>query len=730
MKAAWQILPVSEPWERWRAESGEQPPNFDALPSIPELPDPLVWQEEGQARRIRTPAEWGRQRERILALFHHWVFGTVPPPPGNVRAVVLDEHEEPGVTVRHVRLEFGPEHRAHLAAELILPRTPGPFPVFLTQHNHRHWALIAVSRGYVACAYAGADSADDTDQIAANYTGYDWSRLTRRAWAGSRCIDYLVTLPEVDRARIAIAGHSRNGKQSLIAAALDERISVVISSSSGAGGACSYRGFSEAQFGEGIELLTRVFPDWLHPRLRFFAGQEQKLPVDNHELIALAAPRACLISTALNDSVESTWDIQRVYQLARPVYQLLEHGERLGLIWRHGTHETRAADIERYLDWCDTHFGRHKYEFPVRLLHACNWDAWQNTSDEAIRPEQYPIRGLDDHLNGPDGAPLRTLEEWRFHRPELQKQISWALGEPPPSAASPAGSYGTAPAWANAMLGRGSAAEGLEKQSLVFGEYLNGDLYAPADWMGSAEKRPAILWLPPLSLSNGYGAGYRRGEQPYLSLARQGYVLFAFDPIGMGRRIEEGERFYERHPRWSLLGKMVHDARRAVDALGGLPFVDPARIFAVGFGLGGAVTLFLAALDERVAGAASVCGFTPLRLDIPDNGTGGLRRWSHDLALMPRLGFFLGHEGRLPFDFHEVLALIAPRPALVVSPQLDREATPADVRACVAAARPVYERYPAGERLTLEEPEDYNRFGPEMQALMHRWLATVTSREQ
>ncbi|MCL6431854.1 MAG: Eco57I restriction-modification methylase domain-containing protein, partial [Anaerolineae bacterium] len=103
--------------------------------------------------------------------------------------------------------------------------------------------------------------------------------------------DYLGTVPQADRLRIALTGHSRNGKQSLIAAALDERIALVISSSSGAGGAMPARYFSEQHLGEGIELLTRRFPDWFHPRLRFFVGREDRLPVDLHELVALK--RAC-----------------------------------------------------------------------------------------------------------------------------------------------------------------------------------------------------------------------------------------------------------------------------------------------------------------------------------------------------------------------------------------------------------------------------------------------------
>src|SRR6185295_17489684 len=128
------------------------------------------------------------------------------------------------------------------------------------------------------------------------------------------------------------------------------RIKAVISSSSGAGGACSYRLFSETQFGEGIENITRAFPEWLHPRLRFFAGRENKLPIDQPELIACIAPRPCLISSALNDTVESVWAVEQTIRSARRAYELNERSGELVLRVRPGGHETRAEVIESYLD--------------------------------------------------------------------------------------------------------------------------------------------------------------------------------------------------------------------------------------------------------------------------------------------------------------------------------------------------------------------------------------------
>jgi len=717
------ILPPSPPWEAWLAETGELPPDFDSLSSVPDLPDPLVHEMNGRQVPITDPADWPERREELKALFHHWVLGRVPPPPDDLHARVLGEQKEAGATVREVELAFGPGWQASIRLELLIPDGSGPHPVFMTQHNHREWALIALRRGYVGCVYAGADSRDDTDTFVAAYPGYDWSRLARRAWAASRCVDYLTTVPEADVQRIALTGHSRNGKQSLIASALDERIAVVISSSSGAGGAMTARFKSGQHFGESIELLTRVFPDWFHPRLRFFVGREHKLPVDMHELVALSAPRPCLLSIALNDGVESTWAMQQTYLAVQRVYRLLGAEERLRILWRPGSHETSPAVIERYLDWCDTHFGRGTYSLPERFIHPWNWEAWREASGERVTVADFPRRGLDDALILDNGSPVRDVAGWERRREQARAQVRWMLGAAPPAASGPGDDYGVEPSHVASLLGREAAGQDLEKVQVAFGEYISGDVYVPAGLPAAGRQAPAVLWLHPFSFSNGYVGWYPWWEeQVFRTLARAGFVVFCFDQIGCGRRIEEAEGFYQRHPHWSLLGKMVRDARAALDVVVGLPYVDKEQVWGVGYSLGSLVGLHLGALDERLAGFASVCGPPPFRLDVEGKGTGGMHRWSHLYMLLPRLGFFVREEARVPYDVHHLFASLAPRPLLVVSPQLDRDAALEDVTQAVEAARRVYALYGAAERLEQVAPEDYNHFSPEMQALAIDWL--------
>jgi dienelactone hydrolase len=699
------MFPASAPWDEWLQRTGALPPDFATMPREPGLPDPLTF---SSGERVRSRAAWRTRRAELLRLFEEYVIGTVPPPPGNVRVASREVKDEPGVAVEQAALEFGPEHRARLHLEVIRPHGAGPFPVFLTQANHRRWALVAVSRGYMGVVYAGADVDDDTGAWTTVWPERDWTKLTRRAWAASRCIDYLETRTDVDRARIALTGHSRNGKTSLIAAALDERIAAVISSSSGAGGACTYRLFSETQFGEGIELITRTFPDWLHPRLRFFAGRESYLPIDQHELVACIAPRPCLIATALNDNVESVWAVEQTVNAARPVYAMFGAPAALALRYREGTHTARAEDIEGYVDWLDTRFGRAPVRGPRAPSNATSapiyptYADWLQLSGERIRPRDFPATH----------EPLPNLAAEPARRRALTDRVRWALGETAPAATTTADSYGAEPAPVATLLGRASPPAGVARESLNFGRAIAGDLYTPTNVAGTDRKLPVLVWVHPISVSHGYVPGYFRGAPPHAILARSGYAVFAFDQIGNGSRLLAVRDFYRRHPHGSILGRTVEDLRAAVDALEKHPRIDPAQIYLLGYATGGMAALHAAALDDRVAGVIAVGGLTPLRSDTLERRTGGVARWSRWLPLIPRLGAFVGHEERIPYDFDDLLALIAPRTVLIIAPGIDPGATFEDIKACVARARVVYAGYGHPESLVLQRTDDYHHFAP------------------
>ena len=209
---------------------------------------------------------------------------------------------------------------------------------------------------------------------------------------------------------------------------------------------------------------------------------------------------------------------------------------------------------------------------------------------------------------------------------------------------------------------------------------------------------------------------------PILALVQAGYAVLAFDQAGFGSRMGEEAPFYDRYPHWSMMGRMVEDASQAVDALAADSKIDPDRISIFGYTIGGTVGLYAAALNPRVKAVVSVSGFTPMRTDTADRGMGGVARYTEVRGLMPRLGFFIGHEDQIPCDFDGVIASIAPRAVLVVEPTMDRISTPAEVGAAVEQARKAYALYHAEDSLTLYEPQDYTRLTTATQTWAVDWL--------
>jgi dienelactone hydrolase len=726
---------LDETFADWLARTGELPPDFDNMPSIPFLPDPLVMDEGVKDIPVRTMAQWNEKREWMRLHLEYYITGTRPPAPGNLMATVLSEKADGGVTSRMVELRFGPGHRAKLTVELIIPPGEGPFPVFLTQWDHRDWAQIAVRRGYIGCIYAGGDGNDDTEEYSEIWAGeYDFTRLMRRAYGASRAIDYLYTLPIADTEKIGITGHSRNGKQSLIAAAFDERITACIPGSGGTGAEVPWRYTSHNFDVEDIALLACAQPAWLHPRLRFFTGHEHKLPVDQNHLMALIAPRGLMLSTALTEGASNPWGNEQVYHASRRVYDFLGAGDNLAISSRFGEHYLNGGIMEEYVDFFDYIFGRSDRKPENRLYHSYSFEEWRELSREHINPPDYPVRGIEDIDRDSQNNIIGTVSGWERKRSDINSNLEWLLGDEPPGVANPGpGSidmggrgevtFGTLLVRPRATPGRGVMSISSYWQYKGFGDKLFGYLYYPVDDKGNltGSDLPVVIYLHEYDYSKGFSS-YHRIEELIQSMVDRGYCVLAYDMLGFGTRIEEGTHFYNRYPHWSKMGKMVTDARGAVEAMVNLDFIDGSRVYIAGYSLGATVGLYTAALDRRVAGVVSVAGFTPMRLNTADRGTEGILAWSHLHGLLPRLGFFAGNEARIPVDFHEVLASIAPRPLLVIAPEYDKDAHTADIRLSVAQAGKIYSLLGSPENIELFTPDDYNRFSNEMRERMYRWL--------
>jgi dienelactone hydrolase len=720
-------------WEDWVTRTGELPPDFESMPSNNFLPDPLVRMEGASGTPITTLEQWGRERQRLRSEFEHWVYGKMPPPPDNLRAVVTGTRRDGGVTVREVRLEFGPDHRGILHVHLFIPDGKAPFPVFLTnQPLTSSWIQPAIRRGYLACIYDATDpifgATDDSDKFIDVYPDYDFACIARWSWAAMRAVDYLCTLPEVDPNKIGITGHSRNGKQAVLAAAFDERIGAVVGSSGTTGECLPWRYCTLDYWGTGsIESITGGPHNthWFHPRLRFFAGREDKLPVDQHQLMALVAPRGLLMYAAYSEHEGNCFGYEQAYRSVRSVYGLLGREENIQLRLRLGEHNIVPDRTEEFVDFFDSVFGRRQFPKSETWINGYTFEGWLGASAERIDPLEHPRRTLADYLPA-------DASRWPPRKEEIRKEILWAMGEEPPGLPFHAAHklpVPVTPYWINPrdnplilLFRRPLKLPNAESTVVPYGDGLRADLYHPLGPDGKPKPGPlpVVVWLHAYAYATGYSNWV---NEAFGALTQKGFAVLAFDQLAFGTRCPDFHDFYQEYPHWSLMGKMVCDTRGVLDALSALDYIDHSRIFVIGYALGGKVGLVTAALDDRVNAVASVCGFDALQHTAPGDGTEGVRHYSHLHGLLPRLGFFAGEESRLPFDYDRVLALVAPRPALIVAPVLDRYVHVETVQSEVEQARKVYGLLGRNEALRLEMPLDFNRFMEGRQKQVIEWIA-------
>ncbi len=730
------ILPEVPSWEKWLETSGELPPDFDALPRINGLPDPMRFFD---GRPVRTRRDWRDRRAEIRELFEKYAFGPIPPRPAILKSDV-EEIKAEGYRTSNVVLHLGPEGQATFSFSIMIPDGKGPYPVLMGPGRTNTSVLLR--RGYIGVSYPGSDFNDGTRTLIEKlYPEYDIAALPRRAWGATIVLDYLQTIPEVDMDGIGIYGYSRDGKQVTIAGAIDERIDVVLAGSTGVGGTLAYRLAGERNMAESIESTTRMFPDWFHPRLRFFSGREDRLPVDGNLLVAMIAPRACLIHYNLNDEVGNTYGNEEGYRNARRIYEFLGVPNKVGILRRPGFHSS-GMDIEAGLDWMDIQIGRSQAKWTNDELFPWNYEQWLALSGESAYLSQYPDRRDNDILASANGT-IETKAQWQTKVEQIRANVRWILGEKPPlmPPSRRRGGFGMrgtqtgpnpgqiSPIVDEWVIARNSQEFGwrepdrsqVTSRPVRFGYNVSGKIYTSVETPEDA-KLPAVIWLHGYSYPLGYMWVYRRDLHPVLAMAKAGYVVLAYDQSGFGSRMDETRPFYHRYPHWSRMGRMVEDVQQAVTSLQQDSQVDPDRIYLFGYSLGGMVGLHAAALDQRIKGVISVSGFTPMRTDTADKGTGGIARLSLERGIMPRLGFFVGQESKIPYDYNELIAAIAPRPVLVVSPQLDRDGTPADVHAAVEQAKKVYALYDAADKLALKEPWDYTRLPTATQDQIMKWM--------
>lgn len=400
---------------------GSPAPGFPAagnLPSQPDLPDPLLRLD---GRKVTSRREWERSRRpELRRLFQHYMYGYFPAGP---RVHASLEREDPRAlggmaTLREIRLSFGPKGTPPIHLLLLLPNNRrGPVPAFLGLSFRRNHAVVSdpnipiragwsyptagnspqnpeaergsqadvwnaplvLARGYALATFFNGDVDPDFPDFSNGVHPHfrkgegprgrhEWGAIAAWAWGLSRAMDYLVTVPEINRKKVAVVGHSRNGKAALLAAAFDDRFALAIPHQAGCGGTAPSRG----KVGESVKAINDRFPHWFCDEFKSFNEQPERLPFDQNGLVALVAPRPVLLSNAEEDTWANPAGQFDVLKAAVPAYRLYAPNplgvsemppsrrlidSPLGYFIRPGRHSMNGEDWAAFLAFADRHLG-------------------------------------------------------------------------------------------------------------------------------------------------------------------------------------------------------------------------------------------------------------------------------------------------------------------------------------------------------------------------------------
>ena len=363
------------------------------------IPDVL---KTAAGQTVSTAEAWEQvRRPEVLELFRTHVFGrNAVERPATLRFEPIEPDREmmEGRALRkRVSIRYsGPGGEGVIALTAFIPKAARPAPAFVLICNRSSAKHIdpdrleknpffpaeeLVARGYAALAFYNGDVDPDvhdgfTNGVHAVFQPDpsarkpdSWGTIAAWAWGASRVMDWIETQPGIDRTRVGVVGHSRGGKTALWCGATDTRFALTISNNSGCGGAKFNR--MALPKSESIARINKVFPHWFCTNYKQYGDNEGALPVDQHMLVALIAPRLAYVASATLDDWAGQPGEFHSCVLASPVWRLygqqglvgdafpapdtpLQQG-RVGYHLRTGKHDLSLYDWQRYMDFADKH---------------------------------------------------------------------------------------------------------------------------------------------------------------------------------------------------------------------------------------------------------------------------------------------------------------------------------------------------------------------------------------
>lgn len=349
--------------------------------------------------------------------------------------------------------------------------------------------------------------------------------------------------------------------------------------------------------------------------------------------------------------------------------------------------------------------------------------AWASEADERpLRTVSDPPvihSSWDDLLDG-----VKTVDDWRRHREVLKRRYLELLRDEYKPPRPPLDLK-----WHEAVVVDGVYTRHLISYNVEADERAHAYLGIPLELKDAKHSAPAVV-----ALHGTFAQGKEQAaalvdnpDKAYLDhLCRRGYVVIAPDHFTAGHRIPpegpyETAQFYKKHPNWTAVGKFTFEHSIAVDVLQSLPQVDPGRIGALGHSLGGHGTFFLAAYDERIKAAAANCSASFFRHNRQVSEWARDRWYSYFQHLRPDI-----LAGKLPsIDFHEIIALIAPRAFLDLSGLNDGDPLTQRQRVLMLMKiMDVYELQGAPANFAFFVHGRGHSVAHESRALMYAWMDT------